>query len=39
MNLGEVPILQFDKMVVLGDPSRFQLSKSNLHELQVTFTV
>lgn len=39
MTLGEVPILQFDKMVVLGDPNLFQLSKSNLHELQVKFSL
>ncbi|XP_016656385.1 protein regulator of cytokinesis 1 isoform X6 [Acyrthosiphon pisum] len=32
-DLGEIPILQFDKMV-LGDPNQFQLSKSNLDELQ-----
>ncbi|CAI6342896.1 unnamed protein product [Macrosiphum euphorbiae] len=32
-DLGEIPILQFDKMV-LGDPNEFQLSKSNLDELQ-----
>lgn len=36
-DLGETPILQFDKMV-LGDPNQFQLSKSNLDELQVLFT-
>lgn len=36
-DLGEIPILQFDKMV-LGDPSLFQLSKSNLDELQVRLT-
>ncbi|XP_025411967.1 protein regulator of cytokinesis 1-like isoform X2 [Sipha flava] len=33
VELDEVPILQFDKMV-LGDPSEFRLSKSNLEELQ-----
>jgi len=33
-DLGEIPILQFDKMV-LGDTDQFQLSKSNLDELQV----
>jgi len=33
-DLGETPILQFDKMV-LGDTDQFQLSKSNLDELQV----
>jgi len=32
--LEEIPILQFDKMV-LGDPNKFQLSRSNLDELRV----
>lgn len=32
--LGEKPILQFDKMV-LGDSNEFQLSQTNLDELQV----
>ncbi|VVC45498.1 Hypothetical protein CINCED_3A022767 [Cinara cedri] len=31
--LGEIPILHFDKLV-LGNPDLFQLSKSNLDELQ-----
>ncbi|VVC42520.1 Hypothetical protein CINCED_3A018181 [Cinara cedri] len=31
--LGDIPILQFDKMV-LGDPNQFQLSGSNMHALQ-----
>jgi len=33
MVLDEIPVLQFDKLV-LGDPDQFQLSKSNLDELQ-----
>lgn len=36
--LGEVPIFQFDKMI-LGDPDKFLLSKSNLDELQVQHTI
>lgn len=36
--LGENPILQFDKMV-LGDANEFQLSKSNLDELQVNYEI
>lgn len=32
--LEEIPILQFDKLV-MGDSKNFQLSKSNLDELQV----
>lgn len=35
--LDEIPILQFDK-IVLGDPNQFQLSKSNLDELHVNNT-
>lgn len=38
LTLGEVPILQFDKMVV-GDPNQFQLSKTNLDELQVKLNI
>jgi len=38
MVLDEIPVLQFDKLV-LGDPDQFQLSKSNLDELQVQFEI
>lgn len=35
--LGEVPILDFDVMV-LDAPDQFQLSKSNMDKLQVKYT-
>lgn len=33
--LEEEPNLEFDKMILGGDPKQFQLSSTNLNELEV----